>query len=72
MNQTGTVMAYIYSFEELMGKLKLQIPSVTEDYFHGCFLSGLKEQIKVPLAFHCPKMLVQAYSLARNYETTPL
>jgi hypothetical protein len=32
MNQTGIVMAYIDSFEELMGKLKMQIPSLTKDY----------------------------------------
>jgi hypothetical protein len=32
MNQTGIVMAYVDSFEELMGKLKMQISSLTEDY----------------------------------------
>jgi hypothetical protein len=36
----------------------------------GVFLSGLKEHIKIPLRSHCPKSLVQAYSLARNYDTT--
>jgi hypothetical protein len=58
INQTGSVMTYIDSFEELMGKLKLQIPTVTDDYFIGCFLSGLKEHIKIPLRSHYPRTLV--------------
>jgi hypothetical protein len=35
----------------------------------GCFILGLKEQIKVPLRSHNPDTLVQAYALARNYES---
>jgi hypothetical protein len=48
----------------------MQMPSVTE-YLIGCFLSSLKEHIKIPLRSHCPRTLVQAYSLARNYDTAP-
>jgi hypothetical protein len=70
MEQTSTVTLYIDSFEELMGKLKMQMPSVTE-YLIGCFLSSLKEHIKIPLRSHCPRTLVQAYSLTRNYDTAP-
>jgi hypothetical protein len=71
MEQTSTVTTYIDSFEELMGKLKMQMPSVTEEYFIGCFLFGSKEHIKIPLRSHCPRTLVQAYSLARNYDIAP-
>jgi hypothetical protein len=71
MEQTSTVTTYIDSFEELMGKLKMQMPSVTEEYFIGCFLFGPKEHIKIPLRSHCPRTLVQAYSLARNYDIAP-
>jgi hypothetical protein len=68
MEQNNTVMAYIDSFEELMGKLKMQMPSVTEDYFVGSFISRLKEHIKVPVRSHYPRTLIEAYSLARNYD----
>jgi hypothetical protein len=53
-----------------MGKVKIHTPSVTKYYFIGCFLSGLKEHIKIPLRSHNPRTLVQAYSLARNYDIT--
>jgi hypothetical protein len=55
MEQTSTVNAYIDVFEELMGKIKVHTPSVTEDYFISCFMSRLKEHIKIPLRSHCPK-----------------
>jgi hypothetical protein len=68
--QKSTINAYIDAFEEIMGKVKIHTPSATEDYFIGCFLSGLKEHIKIPLRSHNPRTLVHAYSLARNYGTT--
>jgi hypothetical protein len=68
IEQTSSVLIYIDSFEELMGKLKMQNPTLTEDYFIGCFLSGLKDHIKIPIRSRAPRSLVQAYSLARNYE----
>jgi hypothetical protein len=70
MEQTSIVNAYIDAFEELMSKVKIHTPSVTKYYFIGCFLSGLKEHIKIPLRSHNPRTLVQAYSLARNYDIT--
>jgi hypothetical protein len=53
-----------------MGKLKMQNPTVSDDYFLGCFISGLKEHIKLPLRSHNPTSLVQAYALARNYDSS--
>jgi hypothetical protein len=66
--QTTSVSAYIDCFEELMGKIRVRNPSLTEEYFVGCFVSGLKDYIKVPLRSHAPLSLVQSYALARNYE----
>jgi hypothetical protein len=51
-----------------MGKLKVQNPALLDEYFVGCFVSGLKEHIKISLCSHNPATLVQAYALARNYE----
>jgi hypothetical protein len=67
-DQSSSISSYIDAFEELMGKIRLRNPSLTKDYFVGCFVSGLKEHIKVPLRSHAPANLVQAYALARNYE----
>jgi hypothetical protein len=68
--QSSYVSAYIDVFEELMGKIRMRNPSLTEDYFVGCFVSGLKDDIKIPLRSHAPSSLVQAYALAKNYEHT--
>jgi hypothetical protein len=67
---TSSVNAYIDCFEELMGKIRVRNSSLTEDYFVGCFVSSLKDYIKVPLRSHAPSSLVQSYALARNYENT--
>jgi hypothetical protein len=66
--QTSSVSAYIDTFEELMGKIRLRNPSLTEDYFVDCFVSSLKDHIKIHLRSHAPSSLVQTNALARNYE----
>jgi hypothetical protein len=70
LEQTGAVTSYIDSFEELMGELAMKDPAPTEAYFIANFISGLKDYIKVHLKSHNPATLVQAYSLARNYESS--
>jgi hypothetical protein len=70
LEQTGAVTTYIDSFEELMGELAMKDPATTEAYFIANFISGLKDYIKVHLKSHNPATLVQAYSLARNYESS--
>jgi hypothetical protein len=69
MEQSASMTAYIDGFEEIMGKLKVQNPMLPNEYFIGCFISGLKDHIKVPLRSHNPSSLVQAYALAKNYKT---
>jgi hypothetical protein len=68
--QNLSVASYNDSFEELMGKIRMRNPNLIEDYFVDCFISRLKNYIKVPLRSYAPSTLVHAYSLARNYETT--
>jgi hypothetical protein len=53
-----------------MGKLTMKDPTLNEAYFVANFISRLKDYIKVHLRCHNPATLVQAYSLARNYEST--
>jgi hypothetical protein len=69
LEQTRIVTSYIDSFEELMGKLTMKDPALTEVYFMANFIFGLKDYIKVHVKSHNPATLVQAYSLARNYES---
>jgi hypothetical protein len=68
MEQSASLSTYIDNFEEMMGKLKIQNPMLPDEYFIGCFISGLKDHIKLPLRSHHRTNLGQAYSLARNYE----
>jgi hypothetical protein len=62
--------SFKHAFEELMGKVRMRNPTLPGDYFVGYFISRLNEYIKIPLMFHAPSTLVQAYALARNHETT--
>jgi hypothetical protein len=69
LEQTGAVATYIDNFEELMGKLSMKDPALNDAYFVANFISGLMDYIKVHLKSHNPATLVQAYTLARNYES---
>ncbi|EEF34791.1 conserved hypothetical protein [Ricinus communis] len=62
--QTGTLQEYMESFEVLSHKVTL-----SEDYSLSCFLSGLKEEIRIPLRMLGPKSLQQAYALARMQDS---
>jgi hypothetical protein len=70
LEQGSSFTAYIDTFEELMDKLTMKDPTLIEAYFVANFISGLKDHIKVHLKSHNPTTLVQAYSLARNYESS--
>jgi hypothetical protein len=58
IEQSSNLSAYIDNFEELMGKMIMN-PMLPDEYFVGCFISGLKEHIKVPLRSHKPTSLVE-------------
>jgi hypothetical protein len=66
IEQPSSVSCYIDAFEDLMGKIRMRNPTLIEDYFVGCFVSGLREHIKD----HAPSTLVEGYELARNFEHT--
>ncbi|KAF5462657.1 hypothetical protein F2P56_018645 [Juglans regia] len=64
LKQTGSVEDYKTSFEGLSNRLK----KLSEDYKLSCFLSGLKDEIRLPVRMFGPKNLLTAYSLAKIQE----
>ena len=64
LTQTGSLQEYMEEFDVLFNKVTL-----TEEYFLSCFLSGLKEEIKIPVKMIGPSSLQQAYALARMQES---
>jgi hypothetical protein len=68
LRQTGTVPEYVNKFEELMGLVKRDNPSLVDDYFTGSFVVGLKEPIQHHLQCHKPNSLTQAFWFARRLE----
>nr|DAD45646.1 TPA_asm: hypothetical protein HUJ06_003876 [Nelumbo nucifera] len=65
LRQAGSVQEYQEAFEELLNRVE-----VCEEYAVSCFLSGLKEDIQMPVRMFMPKTLHQALSLARIQEVT--
>ena len=62
--QTGSLQDYLEEFDVLSHKVTL-----TEEYSLSCFLSGLRDEIKIPLRMFGPRSLQQAYALARLQES---
>ncbi|EEF52231.1 conserved hypothetical protein [Ricinus communis] len=62
--QTGTLQEYLEAFDSLSHKVTLP-----EDYSLNFFLSGLKDEIRIPVRMLGPKSLQQAYALARMQES---
>jgi len=68
LKQTGSVSDYVDKFEELMGLVRRNNPSLSEAYFTHSFVSGLKEYIQHHLQCHKPTSLTQAYWFAKRLE----
>ena len=68
LNQTATVPKYIDKFEEFMGLVKRNNPSLQEDYFVSRFITGLTEYIQHHLQCHKPSSLTKAFWFARILE----
>ncbi|XP_042950056.1 uncharacterized protein LOC122282167 [Carya illinoinensis] len=64
LHQTGSVEDYKARFENLSNRLKWLPESVQL----SCFLSGLKEEIRVTVTIFNPTNLIAAYNLARLQE----
>lgn len=52
LKQAGSVQEYVDKFEELMGIIRRDNPSLTEHYFISNFVSGLKDYIQHHLQCH--------------------
>nr|CAD1839913.1 unnamed protein product [Ananas comosus var. bracteatus] len=63
LKQTGSVMEYQDKFDALLNRVVL-----TEEYAISCFLSGLKDEIQIPVRMFQPRSLQRALSLAKLQE----
>nr|CAD1844221.1 unnamed protein product [Ananas comosus var. bracteatus] len=65
LRQTGTVQEYQDRFGELLNRVDL-----SEEYAVSCFLSGLKEEIQIPIRMFQLRTLQKALSLAKLQEVS--
>nr|CAD1842592.1 unnamed protein product [Ananas comosus var. bracteatus] len=63
LKQTGSVMDYQDKFDALLNRVEL-----AEEYVVSCFLSGLKDEIQIPVRMFQPRTLQNALSLAKLQE----
>ncbi|XP_072147223.1 uncharacterized protein [Setaria viridis] len=68
LKQNGPVQEYITKFEELMGLVKRDNPSLHDSYFISSFISGLQEPIQHHLQCHQHASLNSAFWYARRME----
>jgi hypothetical protein len=66
----SSVNDYVEKFEELMGTIKRENPSLKEGYFIHSFIPRLKEPIQHHLQCHKPKSLNEACCYAQRLEPT--
>ncbi|KAA8522988.1 hypothetical protein F0562_009411 [Nyssa sinensis] len=66
LRQISTVKTYQEKFEELANKTN----GLSEEFFVSCFVSGLKDEIKVGVQMFRPRNVSQAMGLARLQEET--
>jgi hypothetical protein len=64
LRQTSTVTLYKTQFEVLSNRLK----NLSEKYKLGCFLSGLKDDIRLPFRLLSPQNLNKAFAMAKIQE----
>lgn len=64
LKQTGTMEEYKCKFEALSSRLR----GLSESYKLSCFLSGLRDDIRLPVRMFKPDNLLTAYSLAKIQE----
>lgn len=64
LKQSTTVATYIESFE----RLSHRIENLPESFLLGCFVGGLKEEIRLEVKLKKPRTVVDAMGLARLVE----
>nr|CAD1838558.1 unnamed protein product [Ananas comosus var. bracteatus] len=63
LRQIGSVLEYQDKFDALLNRVEL-----SEEYAVNCFISGLKDEIQVPIRMFQPRTLQRALSLAKLQE----
>ena len=61
LKQTTTMVSYKGNFEILSNRIK----GLFESHKLSCFLSGLKDEIRLPVRMLVPKSLNDAFGLAK-------
>ena len=61
LKQTSSMVAYKGNFEILSNRLV----GLSESHKLSCFLSGLKDEIRLPMRMLVPKSLNEAFGLAK-------
>jgi len=64
LHQTSTVAEYTTQFKALSNRLR----GLSDRNRLSCFLSGLKDEVRLPLRMLSPRMLVAAFGLAKLQE----
>ncbi|XP_020080220.1 uncharacterized protein LOC109703897 [Ananas comosus] len=63
LRQIGSVLEYQDKFDSLLNRVEL-----SEEYAVSCFISGLKDEIQIPIRMFQPRTLQRALSLAKLQE----
>nr|CAD1837126.1 unnamed protein product [Ananas comosus var. bracteatus] len=63
LRQIGSVLEYQDKFDALLNRVEL-----SEEYAVSCFISGLKDEIQIPIRMFQPRTLQRALSLAKLQE----
>ena len=64
LKQTSSVIAYKGQFEAISNRVR----SLSEPHKLSCFLSGLKDEVRLPVRMLGPKNLNEAFGLAKMQE----
>ena len=64
LKQTSYVLTYKGKFEAISNR----VWSLSEPYKLSCFLSGLKDEVRLPVRMLGPKILNEAFGLAKTQE----
>lgn len=69
LKETHGINEYCDDYEKYKGRLLDKIPQLTEEFFVGNFVGGLKEETKKIVKLLEPSTLLQAYKQSKSDET---
>ena len=64
LKQTSSVVAYKGQFKAISNRVR----SLSEPHKLNCFLSGFKDEVRLPVRMFSPKTLNEAFGLAKMQE----